>query len=269
MSEANSVSVVQAPNTRESIARDLKSLGLKPGMTAIVHSSISSIGWVCGKAVAVAEALLDAVGPEGTIVVPTHSCGLTEPSLWMNPPVPKEWWQLIRETMPAFDPQTTPTAFMGAVPELLRTWPGARRSYHPAVSFAAVGKNAAEIVKDHPLAYSMGEGSPLAKLYDLDAYILLLGVGHDSNTSLHLAEARWKRMPLKQEGGPVLLNGKREWVAYSDFDYDPDDFEELGRVYESSGAVTIGKVGAADARLMRMRPIVDFAQGWIEMKRGQ
>jgi aminoglycoside 3-N-acetyltransferase len=103
------------PVTATSLKKDLAALGVKPGMVLLVHSSLSSLGWVCGGAAAVVEALETILTPDGTLVMPTHSAGLSEPSLWENPPVPESWWQIIRDEMPAFQTDLTPTWGMGFV----------------------------------------------------------------------------------------------------------------------------------------------------------
>ena len=122
--------------------------------------------------------------------MPTHSTDLSDPSQWGNPPVPESWWQTIRETMPAYAPDLTPTRSMGKIAETFRKQDGVLRSAHPLHSFCARGPQASYIIGNHSLAYGMGENSPLGRIYDLQGSVLLLGVGHSSNTSIHLAEYR-------------------------------------------------------------------------------
>src|SRR5689334_15505508 len=99
--------------TRTMIAEHLRALGVRPGEILLVHSSLSSLGWVCGGPVAVVQGLLDALGPDGTLVVPTQTGSLTDPAGWSRPPVPREWWDTIRATMPAYDPRITPSLGVG------------------------------------------------------------------------------------------------------------------------------------------------------------
>jgi aminoglycoside 3-N-acetyltransferase len=162
MAERALIEQSDAPRTRASIASDLRSLGVTPGGALLVHTAVSRLGWVCGGPVAVAQALLDALGPDGTLVVPTHTTGNSNPARWENPPVPAAWWPLIREHMPGFDPQITPSQGVGALPEVVRTLPGAFRSAHPQMSFAAIGPQAERITAGHVLESGLGEGSPLA-----------------------------------------------------------------------------------------------------------
>ncbi len=258
------------PATATSLLSDLHALGVPEGGVVLVHSSLSRLGWIVGGAQAVVMALVEAVGgPTGTIVMPTHSSDLTEPSHWRHPAVPKEWWDAVREFAPAYDRRLTPTRGMGAVVECFRHLDGVERSGHPSSSFAAWGRRAQQIAGDHALESAFGERSPLARIYDLDGWALLLGVGHASNTSLHLAEHR-ASYPGKEQvnlGAPVLVEGARTWIAYSDLHPDGEDFEALGEAFDATGAVREGTVGAGPARLMKQRDLVDFGAGWIERHR--
>ncbi|MFD0672175.1 aminoglycoside N(3)-acetyltransferase [Cohnella sp. GCM10027633] len=268
MSEKEVIERTLLPVTVGSLLRDLGSLGLNEGDTVIVHSSLSRLGWVCGGAQAVVQALLRAVGPEGTLVMPAHSGNWSDPAGWANPPVPAAWVDTIYEEMPAFDPALTPTWGMGQIAETFRAFPGTLRSNHPQVSFCAQGKHAATIVAEHPLTPQFGESSPLGKLYEMDAKIALLGVGYDSCTTFHLAEASLAGMPEKSMGAAIAEDGRRVWKRFEDYAYDSDDFEALGSAFESEGnVVRSGKVGEADCKLLRARDVVDYARRWLSDNR--
>ena len=256
------------PVTREGLAADLAAIGVADGSTLLVHTSLSSLGWVAGGAHAVVLALLDVLGPAGTLMVPTHSSHLSDPAAWKHPPVPAAWWPIIRESMPAYDPLLTPTRSMGVVPDTVSRLPGAVRSDHPAYSFCAVGPHAAEVVTGHSLSFGLGDGSPLARCYDLGADVLLLGVGHGNDTSLHLAEARSGAVATVTRGAPVLVDGVRRWVTFEDFDIDTDDFEVVGAAAAAAGLERTGPVGYGTARLLRQPALVDFATDWFRQHRG-
>jgi aminoglycoside 3-N-acetyltransferase len=249
--------------TRDTLAAQLRLLGVEPGEILLVHSSLRSLGWVNGGAVAVVQGLLDALGPSGTLVVPTQSADLSDPALWSRPPVPPQWWDRIRATMPPYDPLITPSRGVGVIPETVRTWPGALRSAHPHTSFAALGPHAREITDGHALDCRLGERSPLARLEKLGARVLLLGAGYDACTSFHLAEYRIPA-PLVPVGRPAPGGG---WETVTEVSISSDRFDELGHDFERDRPVVRGKAGAADVRLFPVADAVAYAERWLPLHR--
>jgi len=269
VTEQDAIALCAEPRTRESIAHDLRELGVTAGMTILVHSSLSALGWVCGGPVAVIQALMDVVTPHGTIAMPAMSASNSDPAAWRDPPVPPSWFATIRAQMPAYDPATTPTRGMGCIAEVFRTWPGVVRSAHPNTSFSAWGHNAHMVVDHHELAYCMGEHSPLARLYDLDAAVLLLGVGYDHNSCFHLAEYRAPGATNLSEGSAIMLDGLRVWATYQDIVLHDERFARFGAAFEEECVVTVSYVGSAQSRLFSLRHAVDFAVEQVSVERQQ
>jgi aminoglycoside 3-N-acetyltransferase len=258
-----------ALQTRQTIRQNLRDLGGRPGSALVVHASLRKVGWVVGGPQAIVLALLDALGPDGTLAVPTHTSDNSDPAGWRHPPVPEPWWATIRQQTPGFDPDRTPSRMMGALAETVRAWPGATRSNHPQTSFAAIGARADEITRDHPLDCCLGEASPIGRINALDGDVLLIGVGHDSNTSLHLGEYRSRTAPVVRCGASVLRSDSSgsTWVTWRDRDVDASDFAKLGADLDATGIVRTGPIGATTARLMRQSAAVDFATTWLTTNR--
>lgn len=257
------------PVTTDRLLADLRSLGVEPGDTLLVHSSLSAIGWVAGGPQAVVDAFDRAVGDAGTVVVPTHTPQYSNPEAWSNPPVPEAWIEPIRTSMPPYRPDVTPSRGVGEIPECLRTYPGAVRSPHPVVSFAALGADADETVSDHQFDFGLGEGSPLARIYDQGGRVLMLGTDYGTNTSIHLAEYR-ADVPSERAvtQAPIRRDGERVTVTLDDIETNTDDFEQLGAAFERAVGVEAGPVGETEATLLNQPQLVDFAVEWMEKNRG-
>ena len=269
MSESDLIRRSTRPGTVESIRQDLRALGVAQGDVLIVHSSLSSMGWVAGGAAAVVDALLEAVGSNGTVSMPAHSGDWSDPKGWANPPVPSTWWSDIVDGRPAFDPYKTPLREMGAVAENLLMRRETLRSSHPLHSQMAYGRQAERIVSSHPFDDSFGDRSPLGRLYELDAKVLLIGVGYAQNTSLHLAESRaqWPGKTKVEFGSRVMTSDGPMTTTWMGDDVDADDFEALGHDLEKMCAIRIERVGQAESRLANMRDIVDAAVPWFASHR--
>jgi len=255
--------------TKDELVSRFRECGLKEGQAVMVHTSLSKLGFVIGGAETLIRALLEIVGSEGTLMMPSQTWKNLDPSTGVHGDIPADWWPAIREHWPAYDKEVTPAIGMGAVAEMFRKWPGAHRSDHPARSVAAVGKHAAYLTQDHDLSQIFGEGSPLDKLYRLNGFVLLIGVGYDKNTSLHLAETRasYPGKKFAEECSAVRVNGKREWIAYETLAVDDRDFVQLGQEYDREANVLIHRVGNADIRFLEQRPLVDWAADWMERHR--
>jgi aminoglycoside 3-N-acetyltransferase len=162
----------QRPITRARLISDIRRLGVRPGALLLVHSSLSSLGYVPGGPETVIRALIDVVGPTGTLVLPTHS-----------------WEEMEVFACRTFDVRQTRVC-VGAIPEFFRSRPGVVRSLHPTHSVAAIGPLASWLTSDHELSETpCGPGSPYVKILERDGQILLLGATLNSNTVFHTIEA--------------------------------------------------------------------------------
>lgn len=154
--------------TQEQLATGFRAIGLGTADSLIVHSSLRSLGYVEGGADTVLDALLEVIGPEGNLMLPTFN---------YTRPLPE----------PYYGPATTPGR-TGLIPETGRQRPSAIRSLHPTHSVAVIGPDAVELTRDHLAGRAFGIGSPIDRLAQMGGKVLLLGVGHVSNSMIHVAE---------------------------------------------------------------------------------
>ncbi|WP_149180008.1 AAC(3) family N-acetyltransferase [Streptomyces sp. TRM49041] len=255
------------------LTAELSALGVGAGGFLLVHSSLRAVGPVAGGGAAVLRALRAALGPDGTLVAPTFTAHNSDTS-----PAYREAVRGMtagqqaahRAAMEPYDARTMASYGVGVLPELVRTAPGAVRSAHPQTSFAALGPYAEKVVAGHRRDNHLGEDSPLARLYELDARILLLGAGFAACSAFHLAEYRVPAPPRRTYRCVVRDRaGVRRWWAYQDVDLADGDFDALGADLERSGAVAVrtGRVGAAECRLLGLADAVDFAREWLGTNR--
>jgi aminoglycoside 3-N-acetyltransferase len=241
----------------------LRALGVRPGDVLLVHSSARSLGFVAGGVQAVVQVLLDTLGPDGTLMVPTHTSANSDPARWVNPPVPASWWPAIREQSPGFDPARTPSQWMGIIAETTRTWPGALRSNHPQVSFAAWAGGPPR---------SPARTSSTTRWASTRRWARSTGsAGRCCCSAAGTTRARpctWpsggRSRPADSRGASVRQpDGSGQWVTWTDVLDNTDDFEELGADLEAAegprAGLSVGRVGKATARLTPQRALVDFA----------
>jgi aminoglycoside 3-N-acetyltransferase len=264
---------------RSTLAAGLRAIGVREGDVLFAHTSMRSLGWVVGGADTVVNALLDAVGPRGTVAAVAS---------WSDIPLRMDEWEPARrlaylEEMPGFDPdQSEANPLYGRLPERLRSWPGSRKSGHPDQRVIAIGARAAWLTERHPLDDSFGPGTPFERLVEARGTVLMLGAPLRSLTLLHHAEAL-ARVPSKRRRTyalPFATPAGTEWRRLSDIDveYGPlpyadvvaavsDPLEGIAAMARCALAAGIGRrrmIAGADSHLFPAAALVRFAVGWLE-----
>jgi aminoglycoside 3-N-acetyltransferase IV len=223
--------------SRVHLVEQLHALGVRAGSVLLVHTSFRSVRPVEGGPAGLIAALLQAVGPAGTVVMPSWTGADDEP----------------------FDALRTPAATdLGVVADTFWRLPGVLRSTH-LFAFAALGPAAAHVLSDPlPLPPHI-PASPVGRVHEMDGAILLLGVGHNANTTLHLAELRAgvpygvrKSCTVEEDGRPVR-------IEYLENDHCCERFCLADRWLRARELQAEGRVGHAQARLMRSRDVVHTA----------
>jgi len=219
--------------SRTDLVEQLLDLGVRPGGVLLVHTAFSKVKPVESGPMGLIEALLVAIGPKGTLVMPS----------------------MTRDDDHPFDPKTTPCTWMGVVADTFWRMPGVFRSDNPA-AFAAIGPQATRVIAPHPVDPPHGLDSPVGRVYELDGQVLLLGVGHDADTTVHLAESlagvryrRKKHLTLLEDGKPTRFD-------YWEIDHCCQKFDLVDGWLDARGFQNRGQVGNAEARLARSRHIV-------------
>lgn len=231
--------------TEQMLIDGLHDLGVRPGASAIVHSSMSRFGHIEGGAKTVVRALLAVLGEKGTLLLPTFPFrGLMYDYLMSDP---------------TFDVRSTPS-LMGRVTEVGRTWPGARRSLDPAHPVAAIGARAQWFVQGHERSVkSTGYQTPFGKNIEADGFVILLGVDHRNNTTLHTVEETVEP-PYIYDGSRIFrcrMIDERGQTRYKEIisttPKHPRDFARIEGPLEAEGVQRKMKIGSADVRVVRAR----------------
>lgn len=221
------------PTSQSELVRQLLQTGVQRGGVLLVHTAFSMVKPVEGGPAGLIEALRRAIGPAGTLVMPSMSDDDDQP----------------------FDPQTTPCRGMGIVADTFWRQPGVSRSDNPH-AFAAIGTRDGEILAPHPIDVPHGLDSPVGRVYELDGRVLLLGVNHNADTTIHLAEnlagVRYRRSKYLT----VLEDGKPARFDYREIDHCCERFDLVDDWLDERGRQQKGIVGHAEARLASSREIV-------------
>lgn len=247
--------------TRNQIAAHLAEVGLRPGTDVMVHAALSGIGYLVNGADDIVDAILDVVGPSGTLLAPGHSGQLCDPADWTAPAAPAEMVEVIRANMKPFDKRRTPIRNRGAVAEAVFRLPGVERSDHPLVSVLAFGARAGEYTQSHPLHASEGVGSPYHRLYENGGKILLFGVDMAGCTAPHVAEFLADCSYLRENVRNVLVvddSGRREFVRLELYPSTSKYFPKMRPHLISVGGLAEVRIGDYTITLFDLKATVDY-----------
>lgn len=228
---------MKAPVDRTLLVRQLTELGVERGGVLLVHTSFRAIRPIEGGPEGLIQALRDAIGPDGTLVMPSWSSNYDEP----------------------FDPLFSESASsLGIVPQVFWRLPGVQRSDH-VHAFGAVGPRASYVLQDGLPLPPHTQQSPVGRVHELDGQVLLLGVNHDANTTIHLAEC----MAAVPYGLPkyctVVRNNRTARVEYLENDHCCQRFLLVDEWLQHRRTQVEGPVGYGTARLTRSRAVVAAA----------
>ena len=229
------------PISSKTLIQNFLELGVKPGGVLLVHTSFSKIKLIEGGPLGLISALRSALGAEGTLVMPSMSYDDDHP----------------------FDKTKSPCPEMGIVADTFWRLPGVLRSDNNH-AFAAVGRLAEKIIAPHPIDVPHGLASPVGRVYELDGQVLLLGVDHGSNTTIHLCENLAGVRYRRDKYITVLKDGQPTRFDYREIDHCCQNFALVDGWLDEKQNQRHGRIGNGETRLMRSRDIVNVVTSHLE-----
>ena len=229
-------------------------LGLRSNIHVMVHSSLSSLGYVVNGAEDVIGALLEVIGKNGTLMMPAHTGQLTDPADWKNPSIEPDQINIVRENLKPFW-KYTPIRNRGIIPETFLTYISIRRSKHPLNSVIAQGFYADYFTREHLLHESEGLKSPIGKFYNSRGYILLLGVTLARCTAIHLAEFI-ADVPYLKQSNVKVLTGANEFTRLEKYPSNSEYFDKVRK--DAPDLFTVLPFRNSELIFFPIHPVVDF-----------
>lgn len=251
-------------SSKQEILQQLETLGVQKGMVLLVHANMQRLGYIVGGAQALIEALMEAVGYEGTLVVPTFTPQLLDPAC-LNTSIAREYWKEIRYNALPFDKKlTAPNDSDIFAMQFLRN-DGVIRSYHPLYSFASWGKYAKVICNRHPLHFGLSKDSPLGKIVEFNGNVVLLGCDYTECTMFHLARYMNEQTPIRLISAPIINNKKTMWKDMLDLDYQTKNFPEIGEVIEERNLIKTTYIGNTKCKMFSSRETISLVSAFFQI----
>lgn len=229
---------------RNDLSREIRAAGVIPGGLLALHSSMKRLGWVDGGPNAVIDAFVDALGPDGTLMVPTFTYG---PNHVGRP----------------FDPETSEPV-TGLIPQTFWRRPDAVRSIAPVHSVAAIGARALELTRDHLYSTTLGRQSPFHRLAEWGGSVMLLGCDHTSNSLIHVAESLaeipyiYTPSPSAPDGFHQIRqrDGRIKKIQLTEFTGCSKGFFRAELPLRTAGVIRDGRIGQAAVQVMKASDVL-------------
>lgn len=239
-------------NNKDGMLRALRELGIEQGMTLGVHASFKSLGPVDGGAAAIIEVLLEAVGQEGTLMMPTHSA-------------PLEIWK-----------QSDTPSNCGYLTEYFRTYPGVKRSLHPTHACSAIGAKAEWLLAGHPTQGGEAPGCPFHRLAEAGGFIMMVGIKYNACTLLHVSE-ELEDVPYRKHAchesyarSHLMITADGREIPYTPVTFPgcSYNFRQVETELHKAGLIKHGKVGNAECTLAKASDILEHGRAFLRSHPG-
>lgn len=242
-------------SSKTEVIKMFEELGVRKGMTILLQGDMNRLGYIIGEEQTVLDALIECVGYEGTIVMPSFTPHLSDPAN-KKERIARFHWNQLRENTPAFHrKKSLPKSNDTLIKQFMHN-EGVVRSYHPIYSFVALGKYAKLICDKHPLHFGLNEVSPLGKLEELNAFVVMLGCDVEESLAFSLAHYKKHLMPVKVMYAPIENNRKVQWKAMLDLDLSDVSYRNCCEAMEERKVIRHAYLGGGKCSFFSMREAV-------------
>lgn len=247
----------QTFSTKEMICQQLEILGIQKGMVLYIQTDLRKLGEFAGGAQTLLNALMDSVGFEGTLVIPTFTMSLVDPACRKKRIARQYWQQARQDALPYHRKLSAPDCNDAFTLQFLRN-EGVVRSYHPIYSFAAWGKYAKLICDKHPLHFGLGEDSPLGKLLEFNGHVVLLGELYHKCMLFKLASYKEERQPIRIITAPIENNQSMIWKDMLELSFKDELDVAIGDYITSHGLVNTSYIGNGKCYMFNARESIKW-----------
>jgi len=241
--------------TPDELTGGFQRLGLTDGDQVVLHTSLRNVGEIHGGAAMVLHRLLRMLGERGTLLMPTFTSVARHSSTHDDYTKPGCWCEGIESRHLPFIPELQPDKNLGELAHRLCSWPSSRRTRHPAYSFVSVGKETDNLMRNSSLLDPL---QPLRAFLNQDPKVVVLGIGLDSVSALHIAEQQYQPAKYIRERALTMTTKGQDWVEVAALGCS-NGFHKLTS-HLSNTDFKETRIGSANARLYSMKTLLQRAE---------